>query len=114
VTEIDHGAANPAPQTASNVHRPRGDYPPTPCPTIYADTAINVAPSTMTVRFYMARLDPHFDGSQNFLAQPTVQIVMPVQAFVQMAHFFSQSVEEWINQGRLTREDAERYRGQVL
>ena len=65
---------------------------------------MNFAPSPTVVKFYFGRLDPSLNGSNNVLARPVAQVVMPMPGFLQMAAWFEINVKKLIQEGRLTEE----------
>ena len=78
---------------------PSWSCPPASFPTVYADGVLNVAPGPYTVKFYLLRLDPAFDGNPEARAQPFLQIAMPTISFVQMVVFFEKALADLVKQG---------------
>lgn len=88
-----------------------GLYPEPTTPTIFADTVLNVARRNHVVKFYLARLDPDGNVSDNSSqTQIAAQVIMSTSTFVETAIFFSQALEEMVRAGVVTQDEIERVR----
>jgi hypothetical protein len=80
------------------------DYPPPTIPTIYADLVPNLAPGTQTVKFYLARSEPHTAGTGPYRNQVVAQVVMSTVGFLNMAAFIEYAIPKFIQSGIVSKE----------
>jgi hypothetical protein len=78
------------------------DFPPPDMPVIYADGVSTAAPAQQTVKFFLARVEPHLRAENRTLVQPITQVVMPLAGFLQTAFFFENIVKNMEAQGTIT------------
>ncbi len=86
------------------------DYPPEFVPTVFADGILNVANSNRVVKVYFNRLDPSLTGSPEPISRPVLQMIMPIEGFIEMAAFLNVAVETRIKDGTFSADLAAAYR----
>lgn len=74
-------------------------FPPADIPTYFSDGFLNLARSPEVVKFYIARIDPSLNSTEESITQAVAQVVMPMSSFVEMCAFFEQALEGYIKEG---------------
>jgi hypothetical protein len=101
--------SGPAP--ASDLVRPAEEFPEGNFPTVYVDGAWSMVNSEQIVKIYFQRIDPNFAGSGRNKANPVLQLVMPVDAFVALFAFFEAQLGSMLQpNGPVSNESLERVR----
>jgi hypothetical protein len=78
-------------------------------PTVFADGVLSFANNASVVKFFLARLEPNFAGNDTYRTQPFAQVVMPVDAFVNMVGFFQVAVDILVKQGFITQQKVDEH-----
>jgi hypothetical protein len=78
------------------------DFPGKVIPTVFADGIFNLANSAHVVKFYMFRLDPSMTNQQVAQVIPCLQIVLPLDGFINAFAFLEAAVEKLRRQGVIT------------
>lgn len=86
------------------------DFPSPQFPVIFADNASSLISSPTTVKFYLARIDPSFQGDGRSQPHAIAQIVMPLEGFAMMFVFFEAQITAMVNSGDLTEEQLAQWR----
>lgn len=84
--------------------RPSTEFPPSSFPVTFADSVISFAPANQVVKFYLGRIDPNMFGLGGVIVNPSVQIAMPVNGFLQSVYFFLYQIDRMKEQGLITEE----------
>src|SRR5689334_19454912 len=79
-----------------------GDLPPPQFPTVFADAVGSLVNSPSTVKFYLTRFDPSFQGDGRSQSQAIAQVVMPIEGFGFMFAFFEAQIRTMVNSGFVT------------
>jgi hypothetical protein len=89
------------------------EFPPADIPTVFTDGAANMAYGNSMVRLYLARHDPslrpHDPSSKR---QVFMQLVMPLNGFIETALFFETVLSQLVTQGIVTEEQLDQLRAQ--
>lgn len=72
-------------------------------PVVYADAVTSLSNSPHVVKFYLARLDPHFDAKAPPRPHAFAQVIMSTDAFVQTCAFFESYLARMEHAGVVTR-----------
>jgi hypothetical protein len=94
--------------------RPDSEFPTANFPTVFADGVLSLAPGPGIVKYYLYRVDPNMFGRGGMAANPSLQVVMPLSGFVEMAVFFEKQISDLISQGQISREAVDQLREEGL
>lgn len=79
-------------------------FPEVSCPTVFADGVLNLACGPGITKHYLYRLEPSFQGDNQFETQPIAQVVMPIEGFVAAAFYFNVQIGRLIASNLITQE----------
>jgi len=88
----------------SKIHLPGEGYPPATLPTTFSDGVFNIVPGPQVTKFYLQRLASSLTGTNDFLPQPILQVIMPTQAFLQMSIFFEDAIKDMQEKNLISKE----------
>jgi hypothetical protein len=89
---------------------PTGEFPETNFPVVFVDGAWSLVNNSHIVKIYLARLDPNYAGTGVSKANPAVQLVLPIDGFVNLVAFLDAQLGTLIARGTVTNEQLEKAR----
>jgi len=96
--------------SAATVAQPPTEFPSPTTDVVFADGVWSLTSSPAVVKYYLARFDPSFAGDGRVQVNAVVQVVMPIDGFVNMFAFFEAQLRDLINRGFVSEERLEQAR----
>jgi hypothetical protein len=83
----------------------------TDAPVIFADGALSQVFGAGVAKFFLYRIDPDPNVATSPTPSVTAQIIMPVEGFAAMVHFFQHRLQLMVEANAISKEALEKIRG---
>src|ERR1700687_5122036 len=94
-------------------HPAAAGYPSPTFPAVFVDGVLNTSHSGSTVKFYLFRYEPSFQGDNSYQTQPCAQVIMPMEAFVAAAAFFELQAQQLVQKNLILQSRVDEIRALV-